>query len=210
MDIKDAVQRLERSLLLLDRTSAWDVIFEVSTETDPFQTSSELVSLALENIGKNWEEGNLSLSQVYMSGVICEELIDQLLPPKSPSRVDRPNMGIAVLEDFHVLGKRIITSVLRSGGYEIEDLGHGITVNELVKKVSEKNIRILLISVLMLPSALRVKELKKQLNGSGVQVVVGGAPFRFDASLWKEVDADFCGHNPADALRIVQQLTSSS
>ncbi|MBE0646265.1 MAG: cobalamin B12-binding domain-containing protein [Bacteroidales bacterium] len=210
MDIQKAVERLERSLLLLDRTSAWDVIFEVSSDTDPFETASALVSLTLERIGKDWEKGNLSLSQVYMSGVICEELIDQLLPPKSPTRIDQPNMGIAVLEDFHVLGKRIIFSVLRAGGFELEDLGHGISVNELVAKVSEKNIRVLLISVLMLPSALRVKELKEQLIESGVKIIVGGAPFRFDANLWKEVNADYCGHNPADAIRIVKQITSMS
>ncbi|MBN1199472.1 MAG: cobalamin-dependent protein [Bacteroidales bacterium] len=210
MELQDAIVRLEQSLLLLDRTSAWNVILDVSSETNPFETASELVSLTLERIGKNWEEGNLSLSQVYMSGVICEELIDLLLPPKSPNRIDQPKMGIVVLEDFHLLGKRIIYSVLRAGGYELEDLGHGITVNNLVQKVNDKNIRILLISVLMLPSALRVKELKKQLNGSAVTLVVGGAPFRFDPNLWREVHADFCGHNPSDALQIVERLTKAS
>jgi len=210
MDNHVAITRLERALLMLDNASAWEVISEASSETDPYETASNLVSDTLERIGRNWEEGNLSLSQVFMSGVICEELIDKLLPPKSPTRVDQPNMGIAVLEDYHVLGKRIIYSVLRAGGYELEDLGFGISVEDLVKKVSEKNIRILLVSVLMLPSALRVKELKKQLNGASVKVIVGGAPFRFDPSLWEEVRADFCGHNPSDALRIVKQLTSLS
>lgn len=199
MDNHAAITRLERALLMLDNASAWEVISESSSETNPFETASNLVSDTLERIGRNWEEGKLSLSQVYMSGVICEDLIDKLLPPKSPTRVDQPSMGIAVLEDYHVLGKRIIYSVLRAGGYELEDLGFGISVEDLVEKISEKNIRILLVSVLMLPSALRVEELKKQLKDSSVKVIVGGAPFRFDPSLWEEVHADYCGHNPADA-----------
>jgi methanogenic corrinoid protein MtbC1 len=62
----------------------------------------------------------------------------------------------------------------------------------------------------MLPSALRVKDLREQLDEKRIQIVVGGAPFRFDSNLWKEVKANYCGHNPADALRIVKQLTSIS
>jgi len=210
MEIKDAIERLERALLMMDRKSAREVIFQVSSETDPLKTASELVTRTLERIGTGWETGTLSLSHVYMSGVICEELIDALLPPKSPVRIDQPKMGMAVLEDFHLLGKRIIYAVLRAGGYEIEDLGNGISVNDLVNKVRKEKIKILLVSVLMLPSALRVKELKRLLNGSGVKIIVGGAPFRFDPDLWKEVDADDCGHNPADALRIVKHLISAS
>ncbi|MDZ7777050.1 MAG: hypothetical protein U5L09_16260 [Bacteroidales bacterium] len=53
--------------------------------------------------------------------------------------------------------------------------------------VHKEKIKILLLSVLMLPSALHVKDLKQKLNGTGVKIVVGGAPFRFDENLWKEV-----------------------
>ena len=40
---------------------------------------------ALERIGDGWEEGQLSLSQVYMSGVICEEMIEKYIPKYSSS-----------------------------------------------------------------------------------------------------------------------------
>ncbi len=39
-----------------------------------------------------------------------------------------------------------------------------------------------------------------------VKVIVGGAPFRFDESLWKEVGADATGNDPAEALKIVTKL----
>jgi methanogenic corrinoid protein MtbC1 len=115
-------------------------------------------------------------------------------------------MAIAVFEDFHMLGKRIIFSVLRSSGYDLLDLGGGLHTDKLIEIVHKEKIKILLLSVLMLPSALHVKELKQKLNGTDVKIVVGGAPFRFDENLWKEVGADAFGKDPAQAIQIVSQI----
>ena len=60
----------------------------------------------------------------------------------------------------------------------------------------------------MLPAALRVKDLQCALKEGGirVKVIVGGAPFRFDPLLWKDVGADGVGNNAGDALDIVRKL----
>jgi len=117
-------------------------------------------------------------------------------------------MAIAVLEDHHTLGKRIVISVLRAGGYEITDYGSGITVDTLVEKVNRDHIRILLISTLMLPAALRSKEAIARIKKAQphTRVIVGGAPFNFDPSLWKEVGADAMGHNASDTLALVKEM----
>jgi trimethylamine corrinoid protein len=41
-----------------------------------------------------------------------------------------------------------------------------------------------------------------------VRIVVGGAPFRFDAELWRQVGADAMGRTAADALDIVATLSA--
>jgi methanogenic corrinoid protein MtbC1 len=199
-------KNLERALLLLDKQAAEKVFNDALSIGSPIEVVGELVSLALNRIGEDWENGKLSLSQVYMSGIICEELIDKILPPQSPDRKAQPKMAIGVFEDYHMLGKRIIFSSLRASGFELSDLGGGLTIDKLVELVQRDNIKILLLSVLMLPSALHVKELKNKLNGSDVKIVVGGAPFRFDNQMWKEVGADACGANVSEAVQIVSKL----
>ena len=62
----------------------------------------------LEEIGTGWENGTYALSQVYMSGRICEELVDLILPPTDVMRRTQPKIAIATLEDYHMLGKRIV------------------------------------------------------------------------------------------------------
>lgn len=198
--------QLEQALLSLDQEAAVQIIREAQNESSPDKIAGDLISATLVRIGDSWESGNLSLSQVYMSGIICEKVIDKILPPQSPIRKSQPKMAIAVLEDFHLLGKRIIFSTLRASGFELLDLGGGLSIENIVDHVKTEEIKILLLSVLMLPSALRIKELKTQLSDVDVTIVVGGAPFRFDEQLWKEVGADYYGKDSSEALEIVSKI----
>lgn len=197
---------LEQALLALDQEAAEKIIREVVHNESLVKPIGILISDTLKRIGDSWEKGHLSLSQVYMSGVICEKIIDKILPPSSPYRTNQPKTAIAVFEDFHLLGKRIVYSTLRASGIELMDLGGGLTVEKLSAIVRKEQIKILLISVLMLPSALRIKELTKQLSDIDVKIIVGGAPFRFDNQLWAETGADYYGKDSAEALEIVHKL----
>ena len=116
-------------------------------------------------------------------------------------------MAIAVLEDYHLLGKRIVYSTLRAGGFDLLDYGRA-EVDELVNRIRRDGIEVLLVSTLMLPSALRVKDVRTKLDDAGekVKIVVGGAPFRLDDQLWKEVYADAVGKNASEAVEIVKTI----
>ena len=197
----------EQALLSLDRLAARNILLESGGSESPLQLVEKLVVPALERIGAGWEQGQVALSQVYMSGRICEELVDTLLPPDALDRKNRPKMAIAVLQDYHLLGKRIVYSVLRASGFELLDYGR-VDVDDLVRRVRPDGVEVLLISVLMLPSALRVKEVRARLQaiGSDVKIVVGGAPFRLDDQLWKEVGADAMGREASEAVDIIAKM----
>lgn len=205
-ELKLMINEFERALLTLDRNAVEKIMSDAIKSNTPIKIASELVTEALQRIGDDWEKGKLALSQVYMSGIICEEAIDKIMPQFSPMRKDQPKLAIAVFEDYHLLGKRIIYSSLRASGFELMDLGGGVTIESLVNIVREEKIKILLLSVLMLPSALRIGKLKEQLADTDVKIVVGGAPFRFDEQLWNEVGADACGKDSHEAIEIVSKM----
>lgn len=203
------IENFQTALLQIDRIRAAEIFENIYLKDKNFETLEQLTMEALEKIGDGWEDGQLSLSQVYMSGVICEELIDKYIPKCSSSYKNNPKMAIAVLLDHHALGKRIVFSVLRASGYDLVDFGQGLSVDEIVEKTIEAEIDILLISTLMLPSALKVKNVVESLrkNGSSVRVVVGGAPFRLDSSLWQKVNADADGKNGTNVKQFIEKLT---
>jgi len=203
----DLSGQFQQALLSMDRLAAKKIVTKASEELTPLELVDHIIVTALTRIGESWERGDAALSQVYMSGRICEELVDGLLPPGDPQRKDQPSMAIAVLNDYHLLGKRIVYSVLRAGGFDLKDYGR-VTVDEVIGKVKADQTRVLLISTLMLHSALHVRDVVAGLKAAdlNVKVVVGGAPFRFDTQLWREVNADAMGHSASDVPGIVRTI----
>lgn len=202
---QNTTDELEDALLATDRGRA-RLCFEGSG-LPPESFAESVVTEALERIGKAWEQGEVALAQIYMSGRICEELLEAILPKGSRQSRPHPPMAMAVLDDFHPLGKRMVLSVLRAHGYSVRDYG-AATVPELLEKVRRDGIRILLISTLMLNSALKVRLLRQALDAAGlnVKLVVGGAPFRMDRNLWREVGADATSDSASGAASVISLI----
>ncbi len=203
----DSLDQFEQALLAVDRVAARDVLMRSANGKPPYQFLDQLIVPALERIGQGWEQGRVALAQVYMGGRICEQLVDTIIPPDVPGVRSQPKIAIVVLEDQHLLGKRIVYSVLRSSGFSLLDYG-SLRVDDAVRRVQSDQVEVLLVSTLMLASALRVKELRTKLDSesANVKIVVGGAPFRFDESLWREIGANAMGRTAFDAVSIITNM----
>lgn len=206
ISMQELVTRFKDALLALDRVGADQLFGEVLQGVSPIVAVEKLVVPALEQVGADWETGTVALSQVYMSGRFCEELVERVLPPSDPDRKRQPRSAIVVLNDYHMLGKRIVWSLMRASGFELFDYGR-MTVDELVDRALQDRLRVLLISTLILPSALKAKDVCARLKEASpdIRIAVGGAPFSFDRQLWREVGADAMGVNAADAVTIVER-----
>ncbi len=167
----------------------------------------ELMVESLIRIGEEWEEGDLALTQVYMSGVICEDIIKRVFKLKNRLPNNTQRIGTVVLEDHHSLGIKLVQQILNINGYEFIDLGVALTIDEIVTIVHDKKIEILLVSVLMLPSALHIEKLRKRI-GKHVKIIVGGAPFRLDMKLWKKVGADGFGLLASNVVQVIEGVIS--
>lgn len=205
--MSEGVHRFEEALVDMDRVRCRSILMEVLEAGGGFGGMESLLVPALERIGQRWEAGELALTQVYMGGRICEDLLAEFAPPGRGAAAGPP-IGVGVLQDHHQLGKRIVLASLRSGGLNAVDLGEGLTPEALVAAAREARVAVLMVSVLMLPSALKVREVRALLGeGAGrPRLVVGGAPFRFDPDLWQEVGADAGGQTGLDAVAIAHRM----
>ncbi len=97
-DLGEVVYNLEQALLSLDRLTAKSILIESRDTWTPIQLADKLFAPVLQRIGAGWEKGEIALSQVYMSGRICEELVSTILPSGGQRRNHQPKMAIAVLE----------------------------------------------------------------------------------------------------------------
>ena len=207
-ELEKEIQNFEEALLSINRVQAGLVFETICKENHDFETLENLIIRTLEKIGEKWENGTVSLAQVYMSGIICEELIRKYLPKNEDKISSDLTIAIGVLLDHHALGKRIVSSVLQIAGFTVIDLGHGLTAEQMVSKTLETKTDILLISTLMLHSAFEIKAVKEKLANAGYKgkIIVGGAPFRLQSNLWKEVGADADGKNASNVLKLLEEI----
>lgn len=202
---QELARHFEAALLAMDRVAANRILADACREGTPHAAVDTIVVPALEGLGEGWNLGSVSLAQVYMGGRICEEAVESILPASAPG--SGRSCAVVTLDDYHTLGKRIVLSGLRAAGLHVLDYGR-MTMEQVVARASDDDIAILFVSVLMLPSALRVRELVSALRQRQlrVRVVVGGAPFRLDHLLWREVGADAMGLVASDAVRIAREF----
>ena len=83
-DFEQITGRLSAALLSIDRLAVKDILTQPYPNLSSYQVVEELVVPALELIGAGWETGVYSLSQVYMSGRICEEMVDLIYACERP------------------------------------------------------------------------------------------------------------------------------
>jgi methanogenic corrinoid protein MtbC1 len=206
---KEYIEEFQQLLLSLNRIKLEEFINKVKKSYSIQNIINKIVFPTLQNIGKLWSEGTIALSQVYMSGKRCKDIIDALIPEESIEKKGLPNIGLCNLEDHHPLGMQIISSYLRAYGIYPIEYRIGITVNEILKKIVEDKIRILLISTLMIRSVYKIKDLIQKIEDKGIEIdiIVGGAPFLFDPQLYKRVGADHMGTNAFESLDIIKNLS---
>lgn len=212
---------LERALLGMDRVTAARVLAGPDAPEIvgvpgldgarmppiPLGRVDGLLVPVLRSIGNGWGAGRIALAQVYMAARVADEIVAGIEATARPHRTPAPRIGLAVLEDRHELGKRIVSMTLRAVGYPVHDYGAGITVESLAEHAEADELDILLVSTLMLRSAIRVEALMVELGkyARRPRVIVGGAPYLFDDGLWREVGADAMGRSASDAIELVSE-----
>jgi methanogenic corrinoid protein MtbC1 len=201
------VEHFKETLLDFDKVKSEQIMLDVASKNNGIHDVFTLVSDTLSELGTEWANGDIALSQIYMSSRICDELVEKLIPKESVTVGIKNPIAIATFMDFHLLGKKIIYSVMRASGFNIIDFGSVASEQELYEKVVANNIEILLISTLMYHSAIKIKDVRALFlkNNYNIKILVGGAPFIFDAELWKQVNADAMGISASEAIVIVNQ-----
>lgn len=214
MEQLDEVQyEFEKALLNIDRISSRKLfenfINKMNNNKDIIKAIEKIIVISLRHIGDGWEEGRVSLAQVYMGSKICVELVDRFIPSIDSYIGNQSKLAICCFEDYHLIGKQIISSVIKANGYKLKDYGCGVKKDKLIDNIIKDDIEVIIISTLMLSSALKIKELKKELDtiNPNVKIIVGGAPFLFDSKLCNRIGADAMSRNTTDIIVILDNLT---
>lgn len=200
------IDRIIQSIRYVDRNEA-SHLFDMVFKKSGVEGLNLSIIEVLNKIGDLWESDKLSLTQLYMSGVICSEVIDSY-DIETTIISSSLKIAIGVIKDVHTLGKKIIYSNLKSQGFNITDIGSRLSPEDILKIVKENDYDLLLLSALMHGSALYVKNVVElfEKNNIKIPIIVGGAPFRLDEELYKTVSADYTASGPKQLIEIIKGL----
>jgi methylmalonyl-CoA mutase cobalamin-binding domain/chain len=162
---------------------------------------------------KYFSTNDVSLSRGYVASRYADEIMQMVLKAtaKSPIKETKGPVIIGNIEDdFHALGRKIVTTFLKTSGWKVYDLGNDITAREFVDAAVENGAKIIGVSAMMYATAINIKKVREELDKRGlsgkIQLAVGGAVFIMRPELVEMVGGDGTAQTAATASPLFDEL----
>ncbi len=173
----------------------------------------EVLAPAMHEIGRLWENAEVSIAQEHLATQITQTVIAALafrLPAGDPVGAGRVAVVSSSPGELHALGGRMVADFLEAQGWKVLALGADIPARELVHVADQRNAELVALSTALpwhLPSVTRICELLGQLSRPPF-IVVGGRAYDGDPGRARAIGADAFADDPAVLLELLGQRFS--
>ena len=176
----------------------------LATGASPREILDEALLPGMEVVGERMRRGDCFLPEVLLSARTMQGALDLLRPHMAEGEsTSAGTVVIGTVEgDLHDIGKNLVAMLLQGAGFEVVNLGTGVTSAQFVSAVKEHSPAILGMSALLTTTLPHMGETMQALKDEGlresVKVMVGGAPV---TQAWAdEAGADGYGANAGMAV----------
>ncbi len=200
-----------QGMLNVDRQAAAECIERaLENGVTPDDVVLKIINVAMDRLGELQADQVVVLAQVFAAAQIVDNALKRLLPLLKKKRRTFGTVVLGNIQgDNHSLGRKTVATFLRVAGYEVHDMGASVPPAALVDKARETGAHVIGVSALLLHTAKKISEVRPLLNEAGlshVKLIVGGAPFNMDPTLYRRVGADATTQNAHDAVRAIRML----
>ncbi len=211
MEIQTALKEMiERA----DRAAANDLLEDWAKVHGYDKMISELLEPVISDFGRRWEQEGMSLAQSYVMVKIVGDFMTKCAAEQASTRSETDVKDPAVLgnieDDFHALGRQMVTTFLEADGWKMCDLGNDVLAGEFVDKAEDVGAKVIGASAMMYSTASNITSLRKEIDRRGlagkVQLAVGGAVFVLRPELVEEVGGDGTARNAIGAPGLFSRL----
>ena len=182
----------------------------LATGATPRAILDEALLPGMEVVGARMREGECFIPEVLLSARVMQACLDLLRPHMAAG--EEAGMGTVVIGtvegDLHDIGKNLVGMLLSGAGFEVVNLGTGVTSAAFAAAVKEHAPKIVGMSALLTTTLPHMAETIALLKAEGlreaVKVMVGGAPVT--AAYAAEIGADGYGANAGMAVERAKEL----
>ncbi|SRR5581483_1500221 len=206
--------RYLRAVLGGDRRSAMSIVF--SALDDGMTLPSiylDVLERAQIEVGRMWQANRISVAQEHYSSAATQLVMSQLFARvmESPAG-ERRIVAACVGDELHEIGLRIVSDLLELSGWATHYLGANVPASSIVDAAVRTRANVIALSTTLTPHVAETERvigaIRDHPQMRGVPILVGGAPFRIEPSLWKRVGADASAGNARDAVEAAGRLVA--
>jgi methanogenic corrinoid protein MtbC1 len=166
---------------------------------------------SLKQIGRLWELNQLDVATEHYFSNFTITVMNQLYSYlKNVAKYPYTAVSLSVNGELHNIGLRMVSDLLEMEGFTTFFLGTNLPTQSIINILKEKQANILAISATMDYHVNAVRDLidsvRRDSSCKGVKIMVGGAPFNMNKSLWKEVGADGQATSAEEAVKVAKKL----
>ncbi|MCK4790988.1 MAG: cobalamin-dependent protein [Desulfobacteraceae bacterium] len=210
---KDLLDSLKDAILVLDEEKAKEVAENIINEKiNPTLAIKYSIANAAIKVGEKFDSGEYYLPHLVMAGDLMEAVSAILEKNISAEQIEQKKVIVigTVQADMHSVGKNIVSTMLKAGGFEVHDMGVDVPSMSFIEKAKEVRADIIALSSLLTTTMPYQREVIEDLASMGIRdkfkVMVGGGPVT--KAYAEEIGADGYGKDAIEALEEAKKLLS--
>ena len=176
----------------------------------PLDVINEFLIPALDDVGKDFENGKVFLPKLLMSAVSAGAAFDKVKVAIEAGGTAQEKKGKILLAtvkgDIHDIGKNIVKTLLENYGYDVLDLGRDVAPEKVVEAAVKEDINLVGLSALMTTTVVNMEETIRLLKAKRPEckIMVGGAVLTKDYA--ESIGADFYGKDAMASVGYAKEV----
>ena len=182
--------------------------------TDAEKLLKEAMIPAMDEVGKLFEEGEFFIPEMLVAARSMSAGMELIKPKLKEGNVK--TLGTVVVGtaegDLHDIGKNLVGMMLEGAGFEVHDLGPGVSPEKFIAAVKEFNADLVAISALVTTTMPAMGRTIEAFKAAGlrekVKIIVGGAPL--SQSYADSIGADGYSADATEAVALAKKLVPAA
>jgi 5-methyltetrahydrofolate--homocysteine methyltransferase len=175
---------------------------------EPMKLVNEEMVPAMEEAGRKFENHEYFVPDLLLRARAMKTAMALLRPLLASANV--PSRGRIVIGtvkgDVHDIGKNLVAALLEGAGFEVIDLGVGVSPEKFISAIVEKKPAIVGLSALLTTTMLSMKTTIEAMKQAGVRdkvkVLIGGAPVTREYA--EQIGADGTSNSGTGAVSLAK------
>ena len=208
---KGLLDAFRDAIVAIDEDKAREIAENIISETiDPSTAIKYSIADAAIKVGERFDSGEYFLPHLVMAGDLMEAvgaILEKHIPAEKIERKKVIVIG-TVQGDMHSVGKNLVATMFKAGGFEVHDMGVDVTSIAFIDKAKEVKADMIALSSLLTTTMPYQKEVIEDLAAMGIRdrfkVMIGGGPVTEVYA--HDIGADGYGRDAIEALDEVKKL----